>query len=48
VVFLYSILPFVLLRQKMGSIFLFWTKIVFLTGQVIFVLELPKGEFVSL
>jgi hypothetical protein len=27
--------------------FFFWTRIVFLTGQVIFVLELPNGEFVS-
>jgi hypothetical protein len=30
------------------SIFCFWTGIVFLTGQVIFVPEWPKREFVSL
>jgi hypothetical protein len=33
---------------KMGSNFLIWIGIVFLTGQVIFVPEWPKGEFVSL
>jgi hypothetical protein len=31
-----------------GSNFYFWIGIVFLTGQVIFVPEWPKGEFVSL
>jgi predicted RNA-binding protein with TRAM domain len=31
----------------MESISLIWTGIVFLTGQVIFVPEWPKGEFVS-
>jgi hypothetical protein len=46
--FLYSILPFVILRQKGGVFFCFWTEFVFLTGQVIFVPELPKGEFVNL
>jgi len=35
------------LRQKRGSNFNFWTRIVFLTGQVIFVPELPNREFVS-
>jgi predicted membrane channel-forming protein YqfA (hemolysin III family) len=46
--------PFVPLRQKGGVIFdldrdcIFWTGIVFLTGQVIFVPEWPKGEFVRL
>jgi hypothetical protein len=35
-------------ETKRGSIFCFWTKIVFLTGQVIFVIERPKWEFVSL
>jgi hypothetical protein len=33
---------------KRGSNFYFWTGIVFLTGQVIFVPEWPNGEFVSL
>jgi hypothetical protein len=33
---------------KRGSNFYFLTRIVFLTGQVIFVPEWPKGEFVSL
>jgi hypothetical protein len=45
--FYYSILPFVPLSQKRGVIFI-WTGIVFLTGQVIFVPEWPKGEFVGL
>jgi hypothetical protein len=43
----YSVLPFVLLWQKGGVIFI-WTEIVFFNGQVIFVPEWPKGEFVSL
>jgi hypothetical protein len=46
-VFIYFFLLFVLVRQK-GREFLFWTGIVFLTGQVNFVLKWPKGEFVSL
>jgi hypothetical protein len=33
---------------KKGEYFYFWTGIVFLTGQVIFVSEWPKWEFVSL
>jgi hypothetical protein len=41
----YTFLPFV---TKMGSNFYFWTRIVFLTGQVFFVPEWPNGEFVSL
>jgi len=36
------------LSDKKGSNFYFWTRIVILTGQVIFVPEWPKGEFVSL
>jgi predicted membrane channel-forming protein YqfA (hemolysin III family) len=32
---------------KKGEKFLIWTRIVFLTGQVIFVTEWPKWEFVS-
>jgi hypothetical protein len=32
---------------KRGSNFYFWTGIVFLTSQVIFVPELPKREFVN-
>jgi hypothetical protein len=39
----YFVLPFV----KWGVIFI-WTGIVFLTGQVIFVPEWPKEEFVIL
>lgn len=38
--------PFSLCDKKGGVIFV-WTGIVFLTGQVIFVPEWPKGEFVS-
>jgi hypothetical protein len=34
--------------DKKGEYFLFWTGIVFLTSQVIFVPEWPNGEFVSL
>jgi hypothetical protein len=42
----FTLCPF---ETKRGSIFFFiWTGIVFLTGQVIFVPEWPKGEFVSL
>jgi hypothetical protein len=33
--------------DKKGEKFFIWTEIVFLTGQVIFVPEWPKGEFVS-
>jgi predicted membrane channel-forming protein YqfA (hemolysin III family) len=36
------------LCDKKGNNFYFWTGIVFSTGQVIFVPEWPKGEFVSL
>jgi hypothetical protein len=42
---LFTLCPF---ETKRVSISLIWTGIVFLTGQVIFVLEWPKGEFVSL
>jgi hypothetical protein len=35
------------LCDKKGDQFLIWTGIVFLTGQVIFVPEWPKGEFAS-
>jgi hypothetical protein len=45
--FSYYVLSFVLLRQKGGVYVSFWTGNVFLTGQVIFVSEWPKGEFVS-
>jgi hypothetical protein len=45
--FLYSVLPFVILRQN-GEHFLIWPGIVLLTDQVIFVPEWQKGEFVSL
>jgi hypothetical protein len=41
----FTLCPFVTKRR---SNFYFWTGIVFLTGQVIFVPEWPKGEFVSL
>jgi uncharacterized membrane protein len=41
---LFTLCPF---ETKRGSIFLIRTGIVFLTGQVIFVPEWPKGEFVS-
>jgi hypothetical protein len=43
--FYYSVLPFV---KKRGSNFYFRTGMYFQTGQVIFVLEWPKGEFVSI
>jgi hypothetical protein len=46
--FYYSILPFVPLRQKGGVIFIFQPGKYFKTGQVIFVPEWPKGEFVSI
>jgi hypothetical protein len=39
--------PLSICDKKRGVIFI-WTGIVFLTGQVIFVPEWPKGEFVSL
>jgi len=41
----FTLCPFV---TKRGSYFYFWIGIVFLTGQVIFVPEWPKGKFVSL
>jgi hypothetical protein len=41
----FALCPF---EKKRGSNFYFWTRIVFLTGQVIFVPEWPKGEFVIL
>jgi hypothetical protein len=41
-------LPFVLLRQKVGVFFTFGPGMYFQTSQVIFVLEWPKGEFVSI
>jgi hypothetical protein len=41
----FTLCPFV---TKRGSNFYFWTGIVFLTGQVIFVPKWPKWEFVSL
>jgi hypothetical protein len=41
-------LPFVPLRQKGRVIFIFGPGMYFQTGQVIFVLEWPKGEFVSI
>jgi predicted membrane channel-forming protein YqfA (hemolysin III family) len=41
---LFTLCPF---ETKRGSICLIWTGIVFLTGQVIFVPEWPKGEFIS-
>jgi len=40
-------LPFVLLRQKGGVFFVLDWESIFKTGQVIFVPEWPKGEFVS-
>jgi hypothetical protein len=46
--FYYSVLPFVPLRQKGGVIFIFGLGMYFQTGQVIFVPEWPKGEFVSI
>jgi hypothetical protein len=46
--FYYSILPFVPLWQKGGVIFIFGPGMYFQTGQVIFVPEWPKGEFVSI
>jgi hypothetical protein len=47
-VFIYSVLPFVPLLQKGGVIFIFGPRMYFQTGQVIFVPEWPKGEFVSI
>jgi hypothetical protein len=41
-------LPLVLLRQKRGVFFIFGPGIYFQTGQVIFVSEWPKREFVSI
>jgi hypothetical protein len=41
----FTLCPF---ETKRESNFYFWTGIVFLTGQVIFVPEWTKGEFVSL
>jgi hypothetical protein len=46
--FYYSVLPFVPLRQKGGVIFIFGPGMYFQNGQVIFVPEWPKGEFVSI
>jgi hypothetical protein len=46
--FYYSVLPFVPLRQKRGVIFIIRPGMYFQTGQVIFFLEWPKGEFVSI
>jgi hypothetical protein len=48
VVSLILCLPFVLLRQKGGVFFIFGPGMYFQTGQVIFVLEWPNGEFVSI
>jgi hypothetical protein len=47
VVFLISLFYPLSLCDKKGEYFLIWTGIVFLTGQVIFVPEWPKGEFVG-
>jgi hypothetical protein len=46
--FYYSVLPFVPLGQKGGVILIFGPRMYFQTGQVIFVPEWPKGEFVSI
>jgi hypothetical protein len=46
--FYYSVLPFVPLWQKLGVIFIFRLGMYFQTGQVIFVPEWPKGEFVRI
>jgi len=46
--FYYFVLPFVPLWQKGGVIFIFGPGMYFQTGQVIFVPEWPKGEFVSI
>jgi hypothetical protein len=46
--FYYSVLPFVHLWQKRGVIYIFGPGMYFQTGQVIFVPEWPKGEFVSI
>jgi hypothetical protein len=51
VIFYYSVLPFVPLcpfETKRGSNFYFRPGMYFQTGQVIFVPEWPKGEFVSI
>jgi hypothetical protein len=42
---LFTLCPF---ETKRRSIFYFWTGNVFPTGQVFFVPEWPKGEFVSI
>jgi hypothetical protein len=47
VVFLYSVLPFVLLRQKGGLFFVLDQDYIFNRSSD-FVLELLKGKFVSL
>jgi hypothetical protein len=41
-------LPFVLLRQKVGVFFIFGPGMYFQAGQMIFVHEWPKWEFVSI
>jgi hypothetical protein len=46
--FYYYVLPFVPLWQKGGVIFDLDRDCIFKTGQVIFVPEWPKSEFVSL
>jgi predicted membrane channel-forming protein YqfA (hemolysin III family) len=48
VVFLYTLFYPLSFCNKKGEYFLISTGIVFLTGQVIFVTEWPKWEFVSL
>jgi hypothetical protein len=47
VVFLITLFYPLSLCDKKVEYFLIWTGIVFLTGQVIFVPEWPKGELVS-
>jgi hypothetical protein len=47
VVFLITLIDPLSLNDKKGGVIFVWTRIVFLTGQVIFVLEWPKGDFVS-
>jgi hypothetical protein len=46
--FLILCLPFVILRQKGGVFFVFGPGMYFQTGQMFFVPEWPKGEFVSI
>jgi hypothetical protein len=41
-------LPFVFLRQKGGVFYIFGARMYFQIGQVIFISEWPKGEFVSI